>query len=251
MAVLVTRPSPDNQKTAAALRAAGYDVLLAPMLRFEPVVFDLDEAEALAGMVLTSANAVRALEASKLAARLRKLPVFAVGDHTAGVARAAKFSDVLSAGADSAALRELIVERFAARSGKPVRGVLLYLAGENLSRDLERELALRGLTLVTKIAYRMAQVRSLPSEVSEAFARGGVDAVMHFSARSARAFVDAVRDSGLEVGALALPQFCISAHVVSVLREAGAGKIVAAEHPDESRLIEALRRAVPPANDST
>jgi uroporphyrinogen-III synthase len=246
VAILLTRPAPDNQKTAAALRAAGYDVLLAPMLRFEPVPFDIDEDEAFAGIVLTSANAARAAEASKLAARLRKLPVFAVGDHTAAVAREAGFSDVLSAGADGATLRELIVERVAARSGKSARGALLYLAGENLSRDLGRELALHGLTLVTKTAYRMAAVHSLPPDVGEAFARGGIEAVMHFSARSARAFVEAARDRGLEVGALALAQFCISAHVASVLRDAGAAKIVAAEHPDESHLIDALRRAVRP-----
>jgi uroporphyrinogen-III synthase len=37
MAVLVTRPQPDNETTAAALRARGVEVLLAPALRFEPV----------------------------------------------------------------------------------------------------------------------------------------------------------------------------------------------------------------------
>jgi len=37
VAVLVTRPSPDNEATADALRAKGFDVLLAPMLRFEAV----------------------------------------------------------------------------------------------------------------------------------------------------------------------------------------------------------------------
>ena len=37
MAVLVTRPHPDDEATAASLRARGFEVLLAPMLRFEPV----------------------------------------------------------------------------------------------------------------------------------------------------------------------------------------------------------------------
>ncbi len=35
VAVLVTRPFPDNEMTAAALREQGFDVLLAPMLRFD------------------------------------------------------------------------------------------------------------------------------------------------------------------------------------------------------------------------
>jgi uroporphyrinogen-III synthase len=39
MAVLVTRPQPDDETTAASLRARGFEVLLAPMLRFEPVAF--------------------------------------------------------------------------------------------------------------------------------------------------------------------------------------------------------------------
>ena len=40
MAILVTRPHPDDDSTAASLRARGFEVLLAPMLRFEPVAFD-------------------------------------------------------------------------------------------------------------------------------------------------------------------------------------------------------------------
>ncbi len=63
MAVLVTRPHPDDEATAAGLRAKGYEVLLAPMLRFEPVAFH-DDADARYGAVIvTSANALRGIEA--------------------------------------------------------------------------------------------------------------------------------------------------------------------------------------------
>ena len=61
MAVLVTRPHPDDEATAAGLRARGFEVLLAPMLRFEPVTFQ-DDADASYGAVLvTSANALRGI----------------------------------------------------------------------------------------------------------------------------------------------------------------------------------------------
>jgi uroporphyrinogen-III synthase len=46
MAILVTRPLPDGEITAAALRAKGFEVLLAPMLRFEPVAL-YDDSDAL------------------------------------------------------------------------------------------------------------------------------------------------------------------------------------------------------------
>ena len=62
MAVLVTRPHPDDETTAASLRARGFEVLLAPMLRFEPVAFH-DDADARYGAVIvTSANALRGIE---------------------------------------------------------------------------------------------------------------------------------------------------------------------------------------------
>ena len=61
MAVLVTRPHPDDEATATALLARGFDVLRAPMLRFEPVPFR-DDADATYGAVIvTSANALRGL----------------------------------------------------------------------------------------------------------------------------------------------------------------------------------------------
>src|SRR6266850_371912 len=86
MAVLVTRPHPDDETTAKALRARGFDVLRAPMLRFEPVPFQ-DDADATYGAVIvTSANALRAIAPHLGDSRLLKLPLFAVGENTAAAA---------------------------------------------------------------------------------------------------------------------------------------------------------------------
>ena len=75
MAVLVTRPHPDHETTAKALRARGFDVLRAPMLRFEPVPFQ-DDADADHGAVIvTSANALRAIAPHLAASRLLNCPV--------------------------------------------------------------------------------------------------------------------------------------------------------------------------------
>src|SRR5207253_420290 len=82
-AVLVTRPLPDGEATAADLRARGFKVVAAPMLRFEPFGFK-DEADAgYGGIIVTSANAVRAVESQLAKGPLLKLPLFTVGDRTA------------------------------------------------------------------------------------------------------------------------------------------------------------------------
>jgi uroporphyrinogen-III synthase len=244
MAVLVTRPLPDGETTAADLRARGFEALAAPMLRFEPFAFK-DEAEVpYGGIIVTSANAIRAVESQLANSPLAKLPLFAVGERTAAAARAAGFDKIFSADGDAAALRDLIVETAKAKKLKK-KSPLLYLAGEELARDLASELRDQGFEVVTHIAYRMVPAKSLPGEVVDGFAAGRIEAVLHYSRRSARAFVEAARTGGVEISALALPQCCISPTVAEIVREAGATQVTVAARPDENALFEALKRALP------
>ncbi|WP_315811886.1 uroporphyrinogen-III synthase [Bradyrhizobium sp. SZCCHNR2028] len=241
MAVLVTRPAPDNERTASALRARGFEVLLAPMLRFEPVALPPDAGHDAAGVIVTSSNALRAVAPQLRGSALLRLPLFAVGDRTAAAAREAGFTQVISAAADATALRDLIAD-----SGVVVdaKATLLYLAGADISRDLASELAERGFDVVTQTVYRMAPVAALPRDVCAAFAANRIEAVLHYSRRSAAAFVAAIRADGVEISALAVPHGCLSANVAEVLREAGATQVTIAAHPDENDMLEGLTRAL-------
>ena len=244
MTILVTRPQPDNETTGASLRARGFDVLLAPMLHFEPMALLEDEDADYAAIIVTSANALRAIEAQLSGHRWLKLPLLAVGDRTAAAARRAGFSKIISAAGDSQDLRELILAKARGKKREFGRGPLLYLAGADLSRDLAGELGEHGLTVVTRTTYRMVASSDLSPEVLEAIAANQVQAVLHYSARSARVFVDAVRAAGVEISALAVPQCCISANVATVLREAGASRVALASSPDENSLFVAVDRAL-------
>jgi uroporphyrinogen-III synthase len=239
MAVLVTRPHPDNEATARALRERGFAAVLAPMLRFEPVDSGAIEAHVTA-VIVTSANALRAAEADLGA--LLKLPLFAGGEHTADEARRLGFAKVTSAEGDADKLRKRLRKAFKDKQAGP----LLYLAGADLSRDLAGELAEDGFEVITRTTYRMVALSALSSETREAFAANDVEAVLHYSQRSARAFLEAARADGVEISALAVPQCCISAHVAAILREAGAVRVVAAATPDENALLGALERALRP-----
>ncbi|MGY8662157.1 uroporphyrinogen-III synthase [Bradyrhizobium sp. UFLA05-109] len=243
MAILVTRPHPDNEATAADLRALGYVVLLAPALKFEPVAFR-DESEAsYSGIIVTSANAIRAIAPQLPELRLSKLPLFAVGEHTASAASEAGFTEVIVAGGDAAALRDKVLQSARDKVVKK-KSTLLYLAGADLSRDLSAELGAEGFNVATQTIYRMAPVKHLPREVCEGFAADGIRAVLHYSRRSARAFLDAARDEGVEISALSIPQCCLSESIAGVLREAGATQVAVAASPDENALFETLARAL-------
>ncbi|MEA2892983.1 MAG: uroporphyrinogen-III synthase [Bradyrhizobium sp.] len=243
MAILVTRPAPDNETTAAALRTKGFAVLLAPMLRFEPVAFHDDTEARYGAVIVSSANALRAIESDLAGSRLLTLPLFAVGERSAEAARRAGFGDVAVADGNAMALRDLIVTGVRAKRLKKA-STLLYLAGADLAGDLAGELGERGFTVVTHTTYRMLPVQNLPQEAVDAFAANRIEAVLHYSRRSARAFLDAVRAAGVEISALAIPQCCISEQVASIVRDVGATRVLVARAPDENGLFEALDRAL-------
>lgn len=247
MTVFVTRPAPDNEKTAQALRARGYEVLLSPTMRFEAIAFRDDDDAEYDAVILTSANAIRAIENHAARQRLIELPAFAVGDHTADVARSAGFRKVSSAKGNAGSLRDLVAGAVAAKTLKK-GGTLCYLAGADLARDLSGELGVHGFTVVTQTAYRMVPIGSFSPAVSDAFRSDRIRAVVHYSRRSARAFLDAARAAGVEISALSLPQCCISDAVAAVLRDAGAMQVAAARTPDEAALFDVLDRIMKPAS---
>jgi uroporphyrinogen-III synthase len=59
MHLLVTRPEPDGERTAAKLRARGHEVMLASLLRVEAI--DADIGGDWHAVAVTSVNALRAI----------------------------------------------------------------------------------------------------------------------------------------------------------------------------------------------
>jgi len=240
MAILVTRPQPDNARTAVALRAQGYEALAAPALRFEKIPLPPDLGTGFGAVIVTSVNALRGLADQPAATRLVHLPVFAVGDRTAQAAQDTGFRDITSAGGDADDLLALLTAR------APATTPLLYLAGADISRDLKAELDPRGFEIATHTTYRMTPVADLPDDVTAAFAAGRIDAVLHYSRRSARAFFAAAGLAGVEISALATAHLCLSGAVARVAHDAGATNVMIAAAPDEDSLFAALTRAIPP-----
>jgi uroporphyrinogen-III synthase len=230
MRLLITRPEPDNERTAAALRARGHEVMLAPLLRIAAVA-DADLGTGpWAAILLTSANSARAIAGHPRREELTRLPVLAVGHSSAEAARAAGFTDVVPADGDGRDLARLA----AARLGG-VRLPVLYLAGEDRARDLASELAAHDLPVQTVVIYRAARAAEFPPAVRAALEQGGIDGVLHFSRRTAENYVACA--GALHERALAPVHFCLSEGVAEPLKRAGAKKIRIASHPDEATLL--------------
>ena len=232
MYVLVTRPEPAAERTAAALIARGHEVWKVPLMRVEPVAADLSGHWG--AVIVTSANAPAAIADNPAREALRKLPLFAVGERSAQAARAAGFAEVTSAGGDVRDLVQLLRERQADASAP-----LLYLAGEERAADLVGELAARGIATEMRVVYR-AVAAPFPDELIAALEAGDVQAVLHFSRRSAENFLAGARTAGVAEQALAVRHYCLSAQVAGPLIAAGAQRVVVAPRPDEAALVELL-----------
>jgi uroporphyrinogen-III synthase len=233
--LLLTRPEPDAQRTAAALHQRGYTVIVAPLMRID----SLSDAEIGAGpwtaILITSANAAQAIAAHRRKNALVLLPVFAVGDRSAQAMRDSGFADVSSADGGVGDLARLVGERILPGSS------LLYLAGAERSGDLAAKLGSRNFTVQTIVVYRAVAAVHLPLAAIDALARS-VDGVLHFSRRTAEAYVNAARGGGLLESALKPAHFCLSAQIAEPLAEAGASTIHVAQRPVESALIELLHQ---------
>jgi uroporphyrinogen-III synthase len=236
MRLLITRPASEGARTAAALQSLGHETLLAPLLRIEWLTADFGTGP-WDGVIMTSANAARALSGHPRRDELLPLKLFAVGHSTAQAARACGFGDVVSADGDVSDLLALL----ARSSGNG--GRLLYLAGADRAADVSTALAPAGTRVDTVVIYRAVAETRVPGEIEAAFAAQEIDGVLHFSPRTAAAFIAAA--AALAPAALALPHFCLSAAVAKPLQAAGARDLRIAARPDEAALLE-LIGGVPP-----
>jgi uroporphyrinogen-III synthase len=230
--LLVTRPEPEGARTAARLRARGHEVRLVPLLRIEPVAGARFGAGPWSGIVFTSANAVRAVATHRRFRELAGLPAYAVGARTREAAVAAGFAQTASAEGDVDALARLIAAT-TGDAGLP----LIYFAGSDLAGDLAGALGRVGQAVETVIAYRAVAVDDFDADLRAAIADGEIDAVLHYSARTASAYVAAAKAAGLTESAMKIRHLCLSSQVAQPLAASGAGAVLVAAAPNEEALL--------------
>jgi uroporphyrinogen-III synthase len=229
MRIVLTRPQEDSERTAAALRARGHATMIAPLLEVEPVKADL--ATNWGAVIITSANAAAVLASHPSRDGLIKLPLYAVGKRSADAARQVGFSDIVTAGGD---LRDLL--RIVSAHRPDAKAPVLYLAGEDRSGDLIGDLAVRGIAAEMAVVYRAVAGPFSPTLIA-ALKDNEIDAVLHFSKRSAENYLTGAVQAGIAKQALAVRHLCLSAQIAEPLAAAGAAHVAIAARPDVASLI--------------
>jgi uroporphyrinogen-III synthase len=234
MKVLVLRAEPSASRTAEALSSLGHEAVLAPLSEIVPVDGGFiplpPPGSPYLCVVAASANAFAMLDSQSRDA-LYELPALVVGAHTAEAAEAAGLRPVELAYSTAAELAEAL-------GASAPSGHLLYLAGRD--RRPEIEAALEGHSFTLAIVYEANLVATLPETAREALRAGTVEAVLHYSARSARAYLALAGQADLAAAALAPSQLCLSLAIASALADAGAARVSVASTPDEANLLAML-----------
>lgn len=228
--VLVTRPEPDAQETVQRLGALGIEGVVAPLLERAPLHASLPVADGFAGIALTSANALRALDERGALGPYLGLRVFAVGEKTAETAKEFGFLDVVNAGGS---VQHLVEEIAAAQPRQPI----FYPAARHQSADLAQALAPFGVTVVPSRVYEMRAVSTLPATVTAGLIDGTLAAALFYSRRTAETFVKltvhlVAREARARIGVL-----CLSEQVAEPLLDAHFVRVSLADHPSEEAMM--------------
>ena len=228
--VLVTRPEPGASATAARLRALGFAPQVSPLLTIGPLATAWPPPEALCAIVVASQHAVPRLPASHYG-----VPLFAVGDATAEVARQCGFAQVISAEGDAAALAGLV-----GRSLAPGRQPVLLAAGQGQGHHLGQLLAELGFAVERREPYVALATGSLPEAARTMIGGDRPGWVLLFSRETALCLSRLIQETDLLAGFTKLDLAAISRPVADAVRHLPWRSIHVAMTPTETSVLALL-----------
>ncbi len=229
--ILITRPEPGASETAGRVSVLGYRPVVAPLMVVQSRGVSLPPVERVQAILVTSGNAIPLLPETHC-----RLPLLAVGEATAARARAAGFAQVSSADGDARALAALTV-RSCHPDGKP----LLLVSGRGQGQGLAAALRASGFRVVRRTLYAAVPVAMLPDDARGAIEAGGIEAVLLFSAETARQCVRLLRAASLRDAVRSMEALAISQPTAMALRVLPWRRIRVAEQPNQDALLAMLR----------
>ena len=235
MHLLITRPGDDGARLAETLRQMGHDPILEPLLtirNFDGPALDLAGVQAI---LATSANGVRAI-AGRTPERI--IPLFAVGDATARVAKEAGFLDVSSASGDVDALAAVVREKL-----DPAKGPLVHVAGSEVAGDLAGQLGAAKFTVRREVLYESESAYSLSPSTIAAIKEERIDGVLAYSPRTAATLARLIRKARLVRDCRRIELLCLSQAVADAANDIPWAKTRIAAAPTQEAML-ALARSL-------
>ena len=229
MHILITRPLDDSEEIILKFRDLGHKVSHMPVIKIEKVSFqDIDFSEYKA-LIFTSANSLKFLDTKKIN---KKVFCFCVGLATEKKALQLGFQNVITAEGNVRNLEELIQQNFNSSDGK-----ILYISGEVISNDLDKNLNLKGYNVKRIINYKTKPIRKLDDKFIQSLKLNIPQIVYIYSKSSAESFLNLSKYYDLNDYWMNTNLMCMSEKTSSVLNKIKWKKIFLFSPGEEEYLL--------------
>ena len=229
MHILLTRPLEDCSEIILKFKSLGHQVSHLPLLKIEKINYEDVNFNDYGAIIFTSANAVKFLDLNKLD---KNIMCFCVGGMTEKKARAAGFQNTIAAEGNVLNLKELILQNYETQS-KP----LLYVSGEIISADLDKQLLKEGYNIKRIINYRVSHNQKFDENFIKELKINIPDMVYIYSQNSASSLLNFIKVHQTENIWMNTNLMCIGEKTSSILNEIKWKKIFLFNPGEEEFLL--------------
>ena len=229
MHILLTRPLEDCSEMIIKFKSLGHQVSHLPLLNIEKIDYEQINFSDYKGIIFTSANAVKYLDHKNID---KNLLCFCVGSATEKKARSAGFQNVIAAEGNVGNLKELILQNFDQKDGQ-----LLYISGETISVDLDRQLTNAGYSVKRIVNYRTIYNQKFDDNFIKELMLKIPDMVYIYSQNSASSFLNFIKINQSESLWMNTNLMCIGEKTSSILNEIKWKKIFLFNPGEEEFLL--------------
>jgi uroporphyrinogen-III synthase len=193
----------------------------------------LKDAALDARLIITSQSVQVAPDILRL---LRHLRAFVVGDKTAVMLKELGFAYIKSVYATSSLLTENLKKKLSPKTK------LLWLCGLDHTHTVQETLEHAGFDLQILPIYNAHACTILPSDFINLYKSGEIEAVLHYSARSASVLFRLLEAHDCVIPLHKMLHFCLSPHVAAVVRKQNIADhlVKIAPTPSEDSLLQTL-----------
>ena len=229
MHILFTRPLEDCHEMILKFQSLGHEISHLPLINIEGLKYEAPNYSEFKAIIFTSANAVKFLDIKNID---KKLKCFCVGSATEKKARSVGFQNVFAAEGNVGNLKELILQNF-----KPSDGKLIYISGEIISSDLDKELISSGYTIERLINYRANPIEKYDESFIKKLKLKMPEITYIYSQNSAINFLKVIKNYQLETLWMNTNLMCIGEKTSSILNEIKWKKIFLFNPGEEEFLL--------------
>ena len=229
MHILFTRPLEDSSELILKFQSLGHQVSHLPLLTIEKNNYEDISFFDYGGIIFTSANAIKFIDLKKID---KNIMCFCVGNATEKKARTAGFQNTIAAEGNVLNLKELILRNYDTKS-KP----LLYISGETISADLDKQLTKEGYNIKRIVNYRVIHNQKFDENFIKELKINVPDLVYVYSQNSASSLLNFIKIHQTENIWMNTNLMCIGEKTSSILNEIKWKKIFLFNPGEEEFLL--------------